>query len=188
MLRLPRPPHPRWARAAAGQRAGGARQHVGPSTKKPFILSHLAHEHRTLLGINYRGLLSTFQKCGPGGTREASVPRPLTSPSLTGGPAREEEEGRWLRAGQRQPCLHRARLLPLRALLAPRIAQGSTPCQVAPEARLPPVSWGTSSRGVRAGLACSAVCVWERVGLRPPPQGSRPSQLRRWLSLSPPST
>ena len=70
------------------------------------------------------------------------MPRPLTSPSLTGGPAREEEEGRWLRAGQRQPCLHRAHLLPLRALLAPRIAQGSTPCQVAPEARLPPVSWG----------------------------------------------
>lgn len=31
---------------------------------------------------------------------------------------------------------------PPAALLAPRGAQGSPPCQVAPEARLPPVSWG----------------------------------------------
>lgn len=57
---------------------------------------------------------------------------------------------------------------------------------MAPEARLPPVSWGIAVVGCVLALLCSAVCVWGRVGLQASSSGSAlPAE--RWLyHLHPP--
>lgn len=85
------------------------------------------------------------------------------SPSLSGGPARQEE-GRWVRAGQCQPCPHRVGPPPpctfSRCPAEPRrwlASLGSTRCRVLPGS--PPATAslrgrGTGSRGVHASPAC----------------------------------
>lgn len=142
------------------------------------------------------GLAFHFAEMWAGGHQRCFCAWSPPSPSLSGGPA-WQEEGRWVRQGSANlartelACPHRARspgALPGPGTgLRPR---GALAAGCRQEARPPPpVSWGDGqSWGACRPCLFARLLHLGRVGLRPLPRGSWPSQLRRWLSVSPPST
>ena len=175
---------------AAGQRAGR-----GGSTR---TWGETLYSQPLGVSAPYKlvGLAFQFAEVWAGGHQRCFCAWTPPSPSLSGGPA-QQEEGRWVGAGQCQPSPHRAGLPPLRSFsrcpAKPRCwlaSQGSARCWVRQEARPPPpVSWGDrQSWGACWPCLLARLLHLGRVGLRPLPRGSQPSQLRRWLSVSPPST
>ena len=165
---------------AAGRRAGG-----GGSTR---IWGETLYFQPLSVSAPYTpwddklvGLAFHFAEVWAGGHQRCFCAwTPPPSPSLLGGPARQEE-GRWVGAGQCQPSPHRAGLPPLRVFsrcpAKPRrwlVSQGSTRCRVRQEARPPPpVSWGDGqSWGACWPCLLARLLHLGRVGLRPLPRGS----------------